>query len=294
MTKKTNQPSNDDKLIFYDIMGYPVPQQREYFVCSEEKTQGIEIDKEVNQISRKEKNPLVEEYLRYIEKRQRLFSLLPFVKTVYLCNSITFNSIHTDSDIDVFIVCKDKTLRRSRFWSVMIFRITGLKRSIRNKKKKFCLSFYVTENHQNLYNISLPKTDIYLAYWIAHLVPIYEETAGNADIYKHNTRIQSLLPNISTQQNIFLNIPCISGNSKFKKILEFMQKGRWGKFIEYCIETIWLPIIIYKIKKLDHQGQDIIVNNFMLKFYADKRKKISLLYKIRRDKVLSQKSKDNI
>jgi hypothetical protein len=31
----------------------------------------------------------------------------------------------------------------------------------------------------------------------------------------------------------------------------------------------------------------------MLKFYADKRKKIALLYKIRRDKFITGKNKDN-
>ncbi len=43
-----------------------------------------------------------------------------------------------------------------------------------------------------------------------------------------------------------------------------------------------MPILIYKTKKLKEIGKDIIFNNTMLKFYKDKRKKISLLYRTRK------------
>lgn len=287
---KTDIPN--EELLFYDIMEYPVPRQRGYFVCSDKINK--ELEEEIGDPSRTITQKTTKEYLNYINKWSRLFRSLPYIKTIYLCNSITFNSIHENSDIDVFIVTKDKALRRARFWSVLIFRILWLKRSAIHKRQKFCLSFYVTESHQNLYNISLPQTDIYLAYWIAHLVPIYEETPGNATVYKDNTRIRWVLPNIPAQQSIFLDIPCTVGNNKFKHIIERLQKWRLGKFIELLIKTIRLPIIIYKIKRLNHQWQDIIVNNYMLKFYADKRKKIALLYKLRRDKFISSKSKDNL
>ena len=283
--------STNKSLIFYDIMKYPIPKQWEYFVAQTKKTE-IEEQKS-DMFSWSHKSPLLEEYITYISKRQRLFKSLPFIKTIYLCNSMSFNSIHEDSDIDIFIVTARKALRRARFSSAVLFWILGIKRSFHNKKQKFCLSFYVTEDHQNLYNISLPKTDIYLAYRIAHLVPIYEETIGNAKIYSHNTRITSLLPNIQPRQNIYLDMSCVSWNTKFKKILEFFQKWRFWYMIEFAIKSIWLPIVIYKMKKLESKWEDIIVNNYMLKFYADKRKKIALLYKIRKDKFQTGKNKDN-
>lgn len=221
MTENHSNPNKDLELLFYKIMEYPVPRQREYFVCTDKITDEIETEVGPSWLitSKHQK-----EYMEYISRWNKLFKSLPFVKTVYLCNSITFNSIHEDSDIDIFIVTQKRALRRARFRSVLLFRITGLKRSARNKRRKFCLSFYVSEDNQNLYNISLDKTDIYLAYWIAHLVPIYEETEGNANIYKHNTRIRGILPNIPIGQNIFLDIPCTSSKTKFKKIIEAGQK----------------------------------------------------------------------
>lgn len=283
--QKRHQDTEKEKLLFYQIMNYPIPNPKEYFFCTDEKE--IKIEENLGEQSRKEISPLVDTYLKYIQKWSYLFKSLPFIKTIYLCNSISFNKISENSDIDLFIVSSRNTLRRARLWSAIIFRILWIKRSMTNKKKKFCLSFYVTEDHQNLYNISLPNTDVYLAYRIAHLIPIYEEQIWNANMYKQNTRISSILPNFKEQQQIFLDIPCVSGKTKYKQFLENIQKGLRGKVIERVIKTIWLPIIIYKTKHLGGQWKDIIVNNFMLKFHADKRKKIALLYKIARYKTQS-------
>lgn len=290
--QKKHQESEEEKLLFYKIMEYPIPQNKELFFCSEDKEKDILEREQIN--SWPDTPPLIKEYLKYIQKWSRVFKIIPFIKTIYLCNSISFNKINEDSDIDIFIISKKNTLRRSRFWSTMIFRVLWLKRSFYNKKKKFCLSFYVTENHQNLYNISLANTDIYLAYRIAHLIPIYEEEEGNSNIYEQNTRISAILPNFKGKQQIFINLECIYGKSKIKNVLEYIQWGIVWKIIETSIKTIWLPIIIYKTKKLGEQWKDIIVNNFMLKFHADKRKKIALLYKLAKYKLRSQETRDTI
>ena len=286
--------NTNNNLLFYELMKYPVPTQRQYFVYGE-KNQEAEHWFTLASSSRTVLNPLVEEYLQHIKKRQKLLGSLPFIKTIYLCNSITFNHISENSDIDIFIVTQKKALRRARFGSAIILRILGLKRGKHQQKKKFCLSFYITEDHQNLYNISLPNTtDIYLAYWLTHLVPIYEENKWNATIYSHNTRIKSILPNTPGEQTISLPIDCIYGKSGLKKFLEWIQKWRRGNLVEFLIRIIWLPIVISKMKCLENKWADIIVNKYMLKFYADKRKKIALLFKITRDKFSPSKIKDNI
>ena len=129
----------------------------------------------------------MEEFITHIEKYGRRYKALPFVKNIFLCNSITFNSLKKDSDIDLFIITKKNSLWRARFRSVLLFALTGLKRSRKKKEKKFCLSFYITEDHKSLYNIMISKTDIYLNYWLAHLVPLYSEHE-TLDMYKDNTR----------------------------------------------------------------------------------------------------------
>jgi hypothetical protein len=48
--------------------------------------------------------------------------------------------------------------------------------------------------------------------------------------------------------------------------------------------------MIYKTKKLKGKWEDIIINNHMLKFYADQRKRIALLYKVTKDKSSPKKT----
>jgi hypothetical protein len=61
----------------------------------------------------------------------------------------------------------------------------------------------VDKNNSNLEKILLNRKDIYLPYWIAHLVPLYVEEK-NPEVFKNNQWIKRFLPNISLTQNIYL------------------------------------------------------------------------------------------
>ncbi len=280
----TNTLDDNQHLIFYKIMKYDVPRHYSYFLFEkkwwkkqEDILRGQEFPPDEPKYSWDKKNPYIDDFLKYINKYNRLYRSVPFIQSIYLCNSITFNALNADSDIDVFIVTKKWSLRRARFWSAILFFLFGLKRgAIRGKKKKFCLSFYVTHTHQNLYNIMLPQNDIYFMYWLAHLVPLYQETPEN--IYKHNKWLESALPNFPGRHCIDIWLRPIWGKTRFKKIAEFLAGGVIGQGCEYLIKLVRLPIVIYKTKQLKEKGWGIVVNNNMLKFHMDIRKKIHLLY----------------
>jgi hypothetical protein len=276
---------DDNKhLVFYKIMKYDIPRHYSYFLFEkkwwdrgEDILRGQEFPPDGPKYSWDQKNPYIDDFLKYINKYKRLYRSIPFIQSIYLCNSITFNALHQDSDIDVFIVTKKWGLWRARLRSTVMFFLFGLKRGwVRGKKKKFCLSFYVTHTHQNLYNIMLPQNDIYFIYWLAHLVPLYQE--GPENIYKHNTWLESALPNFPGRHCIDIWLQPTSGKTIFKKIAEFLAGGIVGKGSELIIKLVRLPIVIYKTKQLKERGWGIVVNNNMLKFHMDIRKKIHLLY----------------
>ena len=280
----TNTLDDNQHLVFYKIMKYDVPRHYSYFLFEkkwwkkqEDILRGQEFPPDEEKYSWDKKNEYLDDFLKYINKFSRLYRSVPFIQSIYLCNSITFNALHKDSDIDIFIVTKKWALWRARLWSAVLFFLFGLKRGvIRGKKKKFCLSFYVTNTHQNLYNIMLPQNDIYFIYRLAHLVPLYQEEPEN--IYKHNKRLESALPNFPGRHCINIWLTPWSGKNRFKKITEFLFGGLIGQGIEYLIQMIRLPIIIYKTNKLKDKGWGIIVNKNILKFHMDIRKKIHLLY----------------
>lgn len=150
--------NNNSENAFYKAMGYPIPL---FF--------------DGKHFSWQEKNPYLEEYLQFIYQRDYLYRNLPFVKKFYLCNSLTFNALNKDSDIDLFIVTEEKRIWTARFFCLLFFSVLHIKRSSTDKVKKFCLSFFVTEKHQNLDAIALDGGDPYLEYRCQHLSLLYQE-----------------------------------------------------------------------------------------------------------------------
>lgn len=119
MTKNYEHPlthtlDDNDHLVFYKIMNYKVPHNHQYFLfekTTQEKQEDIlraqEFPPDEQKYSRDKKNPYIDDFLLYINKFQRLYKSIPFIHSIYLCNSITFNALTEDSDIDVFIVTKE-------------------------------------------------------------------------------------------------------------------------------------------------------------------------------------------
>lgn len=267
----------DQKLLFYEIMNYPVPKEYQFFGYWAKKNN--ENFKTKKTFSRDKKNEYIDQFITKINKFWNLYKSLPFISEIFLCNSITFNSLKEDSDIDIFIITKKNKLRRARFFSELYFTILGQKRFKRHKKQKFCLSFYTREDNTNLYPIMLKnKSDIYLWYRLAHLVPLYQEKENDNWIYKANPRFIAMFPNHPQKYciNIWSNL--FTGKSIFKKIIEFLFGWLFWKLIEKVIKYTRTPILRYKTKKLWEKWKWIIVNDKMLKFYDDKRYQIASIF----------------
>lgn len=269
----------DKYLIFYKIMKYPIPKRMEYFFFDKKvnDNKNIGID---NSFSRNKENKHMDEYISFINTFWKLYRSIPFIKQIFLCNSITFNALKKDSDIDLFIITKKDSIRRARLFSLIFFFIHWIKRHKYKIRKKFCLSFYVSEDNINLYNIMLAKSDIYLNYWLAHLVSIYEEKKNNINIYQKNPRFKVTMPNHPQKQCINIWNKIFFWNNKIKNILEKLFWWLIWKIIEETIKTIWIPILKKKTKKLWKDSKWIIISDKMLKFYKDQREKIHLIYKI--------------
>ena len=284
--------------IFYDIMKYPTPSKVSDFYWLSEKNINNEANldsqkDDLTKFSRKEHDNMMSDYIFYINKYGRLYRSIPFVRNIYIANSLTFNSLNASSDIDLVIISKPWYIRLARFWSRFIFGILGLRVTKTKKAKKFCLSCYISADSMNLYHISIMPVDILLIYWIVHFVPLYAENSRNIDdVYKANHWITNFLPNIKLTQNIYLVNNLFTGNTKFKEFVENICSYKYiGKFYNLLIGKIRLPILKYKTKRLGSKGWGIIHNDNILKFHLDIRKKVFAKYKISTN--VFDKSKNN-
>lgn len=275
-------------LKFYEIMKYPVPKNTEvYFQYSESKllnpNKNLWIKKlENNNFSWDKKSKYMDEYLNEIKRLKITFQSIPFVEEIYLCNSITFNALDENSDIDLFIIAEPWRIRTVKFRSMILFTLKWAKRIWKRTRKKICLSFFIASNQQNLYPISLPSMDIYLAYWIAHLVLIYKtEESPESVIFTQNKWVKWILPNYQEKQTISLWIDPFTWNTKFKDIIETLWGWLLWNIFERIVKYIQKAIIRLKIMLNPMWNKDVIVSDNMLKFHQDIREKVSLKYNIK-------------
>jgi len=264
---------------FYEIMNYPIPRLKYFFAYDR---RGLS-DKETlktdfgSEFSRDTKSALFSEFLAFIEKWNWLYSQFPFVKQIFLANSLTFNALKSSSDIDLFVVTQKGRIWTARLlMSIMMF-FFQIKRTPKSEFKRFCLSFFVDEDHINLESLLLSEKDVYLSYWIAHLVPLYQEQR-NGVVFQKNAWISQFLPYFPKKQAIFLWNSIITGKWFFKKLIEcFFGWIVWEVF-ERMVKKIWLPRMKRLQKKNPELHQGVVVSDWILKFHYDQRKTYSDLF----------------
>ena len=277
-------------LRFYEIMNYPVPKNTELFFqySDTENTNANKLlkNKSINEtenwFSRDKKSEYMDEYLQEIKRLKSTFQSIPFVEQIFLCNSISFNALDKNSDIDLFIIAEPWRIRTVKFRSMILFTLKWAKRFWKKTRKKICLSFFITSDSQNLYPISLHSLDIYLAYRIAHLVLVYQpDEEINNSFFKSNKWIKWILPNYQEKQTISLWIKPFTWTTKFKNIMENLWDWFLWNIFEQTIKHIQKTIIYLKRIRDPVWNKDVIVSDTMLKFHQDIREKVSLKYNIK-------------
>lgn len=269
------------KIIFYESMSYPYPTDHEYYryineISRKEYDEHKQTSDPKSDFSRERSSALMDEYREHILSYAHVFASLPFVRQIYLCNSITFNALHPGSDIDLCIICEKGYVRAARIWSVLFFLRYKIKRSwgrTGNHSKKFCLSFYIDESTADIYPLRNSEGDRYLVYRLAHLVLLYsDDTLPDNFLRQQNRKLLSFLPYHPQQQSIDIRINPIREQRRIKNMLEKVNRLWIAKLILKVITRIRKQRIYYKRKKLSvHVQKYIIISNTILKFYNDRR-----------------------
>jgi len=170
-------------------------------------------------------------------KKAKLFSLLfritPFVRGVFLANSLAMGMPKKTSDIDVVVLVKKGWLWIVRFILNLLFLFLGQRRRKKIKKdpEKFCLSFFA-ECKTNLQFEKLTE-DPLLIYWLATLQPLIGSKAEEMFL-RENGWISNFLPN--------RQLVTIEGKIKALSFLAFLGE----KIINLCGN--WLEKYLFQIQ----------------------------------------------
>lgn len=260
-------------------MKYPPPFQKEFFAY-EEIINTVKAPEKID-FSRAKPCTWFQEYIDLVHKYGRLRRSLPYIEAIYLSDSITFNSLKENSDIDLFVVTASGRVWSAKLWSSLFLWILWMKRSRKKKKQKFSVNFYVSKDALNLQSIKLAPGDPYLIYWLAHLVVLYQRLPDQSiDIYEENYRLRDYLPSFPMEQTISLWNDVFTGVKPFKRGFEKLFWGIVGDMLEAVVKYLWLPVLLWRKKRLWARGDAIILSDKMLKFHLDKRKEYAVKWKV--------------
>lgn len=176
---------------------------------------------------------------------------VPFIRSVSVCNTLSFDNCDEDSDIDLFIVVKDGRIFTARTLASLLFHLFGVRRHGQKIAGRFCLSFFATEDmFERIDEVAQKPVDPYFFYW------------------------KKFLSGFKRRQEFFVDM-----REKF-------FGGSLGDVLEKWLEKKHLQRYEMRKKELGPNA-DIVVSKNMLKFHnVDKRKEFNEKFFERYDKLL--------
>jgi hypothetical protein len=176
-------------LLYFRVFNYPIKKQELFqYVCSDNK---IEVQSVLARLigegyvyaqddfiwvmndqtivpDRIAGNRNAEKYLKIARRQARLLSWFPFIQCICISGSLSKLYMDSHSDIDYFIIAKERRLWLTKFLMSAIvetLEFLGL-------EKYFCPNYIITEN-----NLTITDRNVYTAMEIITLIPLFNRKA---------------------------------------------------------------------------------------------------------------------
>ncbi len=211
----------------------------------------------------------------------RLLCAWPGVQAMFLCNSVAFMSATEHSDVDIFIVCRPGWLWSTRFVLTALLAVFGKRPKPGHEAGTICLSFFASADALDLHSITV-ENDIYLSYWLATLVPVFDPTSIAPRLLDAN---RSLLPNTRVDHLREVSEALVGG-----PVVLLARLLAWpGAFLVNLLRN---PLKQWQMQRFpkaitdaaQEKGHHVVITDTMLKFHTtDRREEYKLAWKKRYD-----------
>lgn len=202
---------------------------------------------------------------RRVEKWAWVFRRLPFVELVAVCNYLPLGVVDACSDIDIFVVTRAGRIFVARVFVTVFLHLLGLRRHGEKVKNRFCLSFYVSEKALGMREILLPD-DIYFAYWMIALWPVYGEKVVWEKLQAEN---QEWVGDYLEGGRLIIR-DYISGKSLIGRFWEKILNGKLGNWLERRLREFFQKR--HAARKDLPANASVIVDEKRLKFHNNDRR----------------------
>jgi len=199
-----------------------------------------------------------------------LLSRIPFVRAIFICNTLSCQNATDMSDVDLAIVCAKGRIWLVRFAAAALMKLLMKRPKAENTRNKICLSFFVSEADLNLQPLAYDE-DIHFIYWLNQFMPIFDPTDFNAKLRTANSWTEEFLPN--NHSNDTCKRWRVQFSSKTKRVLEKLLVGTLGNSVEAVLKRLQLKIMPAPLKKqAAKNNSNVVLSDEVLKFHdKDKR-----------------------
>jgi hypothetical protein len=200
----------------------------------------------------------------------RLLSSLPFVRAIWLSNSMGWNNAQRTSDIDLIIVTTAKHIWTARFFTTALMKLFRQRPGQQRPSKAICLSFYMTEEALNLKPLQQSGHDIHFAYWCAQVYPVtgYNlfKRYAQSNPWLHDY-FQSLQWTIPTPLRSFEISPVERFTQAILELLTYPQ------FIEHALRRLQYRLFPNILREMANRDTRVMLNQNILKLHTNDRRK---------------------
>jgi len=215
----------------------------------------------------------IEKKLSIAHRASRIMRCVPFVRAVFVCNSLGFGTADEESDIDVLVIARHGHVWAVRFLLHIILKLFFLRTSGHHLKNKICLSFILSDARLNMYSLRFGERDVYQVYWLLHLIPLYDPDNMHSSIMRANMWLRDVVSGVKKydyQSSHRLRVIDTSFNLRMRILLSSWfissRMEQWCKKIQFPrLNTVYGDVASYPDTR-------VIISDDMVKLHKNDRR----------------------
>lgn len=235
-----------------------------YFIAGREKI-----------IAERERGAKISEQKLTIARRAvKLIRSVPFLKAIFVCNSVGAGMARPESDIDFFIITEKNRIWIVRFFTNLILRIFRLRTYGAHQADRICLSFFVDIDHLNLAPWRVVDDDVHFAYWLNMMTPVYDTENYHQRLLQANVWTRNYLPHCQPSPNLPRGGASLVVDTRlgkvWKRAWEVMWRGVYGDMVEkQARELQWMRMKLSVKDKANLPDHGVVITDGVLKFHEN-------------------------
>lgn len=208
--------------------------------------------------------------LKSAQRAVKKIRAVPFLRAVFVCNSVGAGTAHSDSDIDLLIVARVGRVWLARFFINLILLFWCLRTRGKNSARKVCLSFFIDMAHLDMSAWRVAEDDIHFAYWLHQMVPIYDPANIYQAFITANHWTDKFLPNIKQPFDYIHKIIDSRLGRIWKNIWEFFFTGVFGDILEAKARNLQMLKLRFRLKdKINNRLKGVILGAGVIKLHEN-------------------------